>query len=187
MPNDVSFADWVESLDPAPALDGTGAAVIIQGGVPVRVRWGGFARKAADEAVTASATLQDDDDLVLPLEANASYAFDAFFIYDGATGGDLKVAFTVPAGATLAWSGYGQSTGATIASGVINTFALTSSGSAAGVGAIGAGQKLTVRPQGIVRTGATAGNLQVQWAQNASDPTATTMFTDSWLRAQRVA
>lgn len=146
-----------------------------------------FARKTGDKSLTNTSTLEDDNHLLVAVGANATYTFDAFIVYDGATTGDIKVAFTVPAGATLLWSGVGATTGISSAAANFSDTVITASGSAISWGARGAGTKTFAIIRGIVRTAGTAGNLTVQWAQDSSDATATTVFTDSWLTARKAA
>lgn len=144
-----------------------------------------FARKTGDEAKTSTTTLTDDAELLLPLNASATYVIEVTAIYDGATTGDIRFGLTVPAGATV-WMNHmglistaaGQS--ASIFMGV-NSTALSGP-----IGAAGAGSKVHYRGKALVRTGGTAGNAVLQWAQGASDPTATNLFTDSFMTAQRV-
>src|SRR5690348_15724965 len=59
--------------------------------------------KGADESVTSSTTLQNDDALLVTLTANATYVFSLFLNYQGGTQGssDIKVAWTFPTGTTM--------------------------------------------------------------------------------------
>ena len=144
-----------------------------------------FARKTATESVTSSTTLQNDDELLVSVEANTTYVMELFMAYDGATGGDIKIGFTVPA----------STTGRLIAAGLTSTAAAysddqTSTGTLATVysfGAVGTGTDAGVLLKGVVVTAGTAGTLQVQWAQLASSGTATRVFSSSYLALRRVA
>ncbi len=60
------------------------------------------ARKAADQAFN-SVTVANDSDLVIALEANAVYEFQAHLYLTGLTNGGIKLTFTVPSGATGAY------------------------------------------------------------------------------------
>ena len=157
-----------------------GGADALTGFVPTT-----FVRKTADESVTSSTAVQDDDHLVLAVVANATYLFDLGLFYTGATAGDIQVGFTFPAGATILWSPNALRVAATATADTIKRNAATS-GAAESGGAV-TGSTQASFPRGILRTAGTAGNLQVQWAQNASDGTATTLLTDSWLLLRRVA
>ena len=54
-------------------------------------------------------------------------------------------------------------------------------------GGLGTGAPLTVLIHGTLRTAGTAGDYTLMWAQNTSNATATTVYTDSWLRLERTA
>src|SRR5574341_1924364 len=88
-----------------------------------------FVRKTADESVTSSTTLQDDDHLVIAVEANTNYFIEAFLIYDGDAAGDFKFTFSVPAGATLALVGVVKDAVTGGVSGDIQSQSITGSGS----------------------------------------------------------
>lgn len=147
-----------------------------------------FARKTADVSVTSNQTLADDADLHFPLVASAVYEFELVLTYDGPAAGDIQVAFTVPSGSTIVWRslGFNNSTAGVTNVG-INSVVVTASGTSTSCGAVAIGTKTTFGARGIVRVGATAGNLMTQWAQLTSTGTATTVFTDSYLTGRRVA
>lgn len=119
-------------------------------------------RKTADEVVTISTVLQDDDHLTVAVAANTSYRFEALLRVTSNSSADIKAAFVVPTGATLTWSGMANSNANSAdGSGVANSIAITVS------------TPVIVQISGIVVTGSTAGNLQLQWAQNLASSTTT--------------
>lgn len=148
--------------------------------------------KTADESVCGTGgacsqntgtTLQNDNELVLALQANESYLIEGF-LYMVANNGtpDCKIAFTVPAGATMViayHANYGDN----------NTNVATGILTASGTGSVdipsGGGTKLNpIFISGTVVMGSTAGNLTLQWAQFANDNTnSTTIKANSNLRA----
>lgn len=146
----------------------------------VRTASGIYVRKTAAESVTSSATLQNDDELFLAVEASRFYDFVAFLKYDGATAGDIKFAWTGPSGFTIRYRHTGAATGLAGTSGDIDYREITEADTL-GVGANGAATTLICRMEGIVTTSATAGTLQLQWAQFASSATATRVFAGSFL------
>lgn len=162
-------------------LDAAGVGV-----PPSALTEGLFVRKTADESVTSSTTLQNDDHLVLALVAGTTYLLTGMLIYDASTAGDFKLAFTVPAGVTINWTAAGFRVADTTASGGGSPTVQTGSGTTKNVGGIGAGSKGAAVLNGLIRVGTTAGNLQLQWAQDVSDATATTVYTDSFLRLIKV-
>lgn len=126
----------------------------------------GTAVKAADELVNNSITLQNDDDLLFSMVTNSKYLvlLGLYVLMGNGGGGDsnLKVSFTGPAGATFQGSLH-----------VVRndnseqTFYFTDASATS----------IVLMPQttaGIftvainVQNGATAGNFQLQWAQNTA-------------------
>lgn len=142
-------------------------------------------QKAANESVTSSTTLQNDDHFAFSVAANASYALEGYVIYDGNTtpAGDLKAAFTVPAGATLWWTNFG-----TNVSNLTQYNAATQNGTASRALPTNGGTTGTISfaPRGYLNTAGTAGTFQFQWAQNVSNATATTVFGGSWMKLTRM-
>ena len=132
-------------------------------------------RKTADESVS-NTTLQNDDVLKIALAANDAYEFSGFLIVNSTSATpDIKVTFTVPTGATIRWFGEGfgeayvASTNVVSASGTTFTVTLL------------ANTLANVKFSGIVTNSTTAGNLQLQYAQNQSNPAAVTVQARSFL------
>ena len=140
-------------------------------------------RKTANETVNNSSVLQNDDHLLKALAANEVWLFEAVLWYTSGATPDIKLAWTVPAGATLAWSTLNgvNAAGASWEGGA----AESTSGTARDF-ASGAGTRLT-HVVGYVANGATAGNLQLQWAQNTANASDTIMLANSILRATLLA
>ena len=154
---------------------------------PAGTPTGVFARKTANETRVDN-TRADDSELKVALAANKVYRFDAAFFYSNASNTpDIKFRFNVPAGATLLMAEQVLTSGATSVAGSI-----VAEGLAAGVDSIaGAGFTSAVvnaRFTGIVVMGSTAGNLQIQWAQNVTDAAnGTTLYANSFIHALEVA
>ena len=142
-------------------------------------------RKTANQSVTASTTLVNDTHLKFAIRANEEWAFEVFLIVGGPTAGDIKIAFTVPAAATLAWGGIGLDLAAASNTDVQVLNIQTTSGGAWGLGLQGVVTSVSIKLWGTVANGANAGDLQMQWAQNTSDGSATTVGVNSWLKGQR--
>ncbi|MGV1010413.1 MAG: hypothetical protein ACOYBY_17740 [Dermatophilaceae bacterium] len=137
-----------------------------------------FIAKAAAESVTSSTVLQDDNDLQVAL-TNGTYLIDARIVASAAEAGDLK----------LAWTHSGPCTGpAEATTDRQSTLMLRQAAS-----------ETTVIPYGIDGSGTTyvgeelyvivtaAGTLKLQWAQNTSSATATTLTTSTTLFSEKVA
>jgi hypothetical protein len=168
-------ADW-----PVPyATSATGDSVAFNYGLLVV--------KPSDTARASTTSATDDPHLTLAVLANTVYIVDGFLIVDGDSAGDLKMTFTAPSGATGNFQAAGGPAGYSGASGQVNQTAYAWGASAFTVGVLGAGSPTVVAVRGVCRTSSTAGSITLQWAQVASSLTATTVFTNSYLRAVRVA
>jgi hypothetical protein len=136
--------------------------------------------KTTTESVTSSVTLQNDDELFVPVAVNRTYEVASLIRMDGATGGDFNFQFTGPAGATFsAQITRLISTAASISDDVIDSMEALSTPMAAGC--LGAGNTTPVRVEGILVVASTAGTFQLQWAQLAGSVTATRVLTRSYL------
>ncbi|MFF1684600.1 hypothetical protein [Streptomyces sp. NPDC058254] len=143
-------------------------------------------RKTADETVTNSITVQDDDQLTVAVAANSVYTVESFLIYDGDTTGDFRLTFTGPSGAAMDWTPNGASASQSAGTGSIK-LERQPLGVESTLGASGAGAKAVAMPRGLLSTGGTAGTLTLRWAQATSSATATTVFANSWLRLTKIA
>lgn len=144
-----------------------------------------IARKTADETVTSSATLQNDNHLVLTAAANKVYIGEAVLLANSAANaaGDIIVGFSFPASTTFFFGGIGPHNG--IASGSqadgewIARTAVTSGTTNTPYGL--STSALTINVPFIAITSSTAGNLQLMWAQQASNANLTRVFTGSYM------
>lgn len=141
-------------------------------------------RKTADNvAVNNSTALINDTHLLYALAANQAVQFTAMIHHVGNGTADFKIAFTVPAGATLAWNALGYVPDA--AGSVSAPDLITASGTAMELSGSTAIRTVTVA--GIVVNGANAGNLQLQWAQVTATVVNTIVVANSWLHAETIA
>ncbi len=147
-----------------------------------------YARQAANQSVTSSTVLVDSTNLQLALVANAVYEIECFLILDAGTAGDIKVGFArTGAGTwTFDWTPNAISAAAASYSASVNKTALTLADTVI-VPGVAVGTKTVAHPKGLVITDATAGTFKVQFAQNASDGTATTLYAGSYIKARRLA
>lgn len=146
-----------------------------------------WARKTADESVTSSTTLQNDDTLLVSVEASAVYEFALHLAVVGNTTGDFKMGFTFPTSSTCWWSGKGgvETDAGFGASGSTRHSVSFGDASGTAVAYTGSTTILSIHVMGVLSVSTTAGTLQLQWAQNTSNATATTVKAGSFLRAQR--
>lgn len=148
-----------------------------------------FARKAADQTVNNSIVLVNDSDLVVAnLLANATYVFRGYIIYSSTTATpDMRMAFTIPAGAAMNWNPNGMDTTTTSDSGPVRMSSSTGGTTLfKSVGTVAATDVVAL-PSGIVAVGATPGSLQFMWCQNAATVENTIVRANSWLYVERVA
>lgn len=143
--------------------------------------------KASTESVTSSTTFQNDDELLLSVEANATYAVELFLVHSSATAGDIKIQFTGPSGATFTWGAHGAEVGTT-SSGAV-TEVVMSSRTISEVVQLGGGASTGTIAfvRGTLITSATAGTLTLQWAQVTSSASASQVRAGSFLKARRTA
>ncbi len=138
-------------------------------------------RKAADQSIASSATLQVDADVSAPLASNSVYEVEGMLQFNAATADpDAAFSFSAPAGATISIT-------YTANDGSASAFSAGSNdGSTASSLQVGAGQMSIVHFRGIVEVAATSGNLQLQWAQNTSNINALTLKKNSYIKCTRV-
>lgn len=151
------------------------------------------AEKAFDENVISSTTLQDDNELFLMLAVGAKYWLDLALLATETTGttADLKIAWTMPTGCRLdapaigahtSWTGSAAAQEVEFNSWQAETSSPTSTRS---FGTINAGVVFGYHVRGVVRNGANAGLLTLQWAQNAAVAENVTVKAGSTLMLRR--
>lgn len=144
-----------------------------------------YVAKTADESVTSSSTLQDDNHLLLSVAANTDYYGLLVVLATSAANaaGDIHTGFTFPAGATLHWGAHGPTTA--LASGSVGDVEYLARLSAtSGTTEISYGLStsiLTIVHYLHLLTAGTAGTLRLQWAQQASNGSATTVKAGSYM------
>jgi len=141
-------------------------------------------RKTADETVNNSTTLQNDDHLYFAMGANEVWYVEIFLIIDSSTSADFKSGLSLPSGATAHWMAIGSSE-ATISNIVATGLTETNSDASWGTGA--GTPRLRDILSIIVINDATAGNFQLQWAQNTAEASDTILKTNSCLIAHKLA
>lgn len=140
-------------------------------------------QKGSDEIVSNSSTLQDDDELLLAVAASLSYQFFVDITMQAGTTADFKWALTFPTGATLTFVGPGWDTSLAFVPSGSGSY---TSGSAITSGGAGIGSNRGIILRGTLNTGANAGNLRFQWAQNTPTVENTVVKAGSWMIARRL-
>lgn len=144
-----------------------------------------FARKAADEtAPTTSAAVQDDDELFLSVEANASYFMEAWLRHSASTNTpDIRINYSYPAGATFARSDWGAPDTTTASADSINNTVSTTTDNTRGSGTV----ERAIYVRGELIVGSTAGTFKVRFGQATSSADTVTMKAGSRLILTRYA
>ena len=152
-----------------------------------RALWADLFRTSDATAINNSAVLVPDSVLVTALPTAGRFHWTTVLFYDCAAAADIKVAYTIPAGATMRWGGHGPSTTVAANVGTGQVQSVSGSGTAiayggSGVGVANAGMLIL---NGTVLMGGTAGNLQLQYAQNVADPSDLVVRTHSRMSVWR--
>lgn len=146
-------------------------------------------RKTADTVKSNTTTVAADPELQISLEANAVYIWDGWIKYDVRPTSDLQVDFSAPSGALGEWTaiGAGSGTAAATAAGYsvrTETNDITQFRTYYGNTA---SNPLGLQMKGTIRTGSSSGTFSLDWAPASAVVEDTTVYTDSWLRFQRIA
>lgn len=149
----------------------------------------GFVAKTADESVTSSTTLQNDNHLAYTIGATGTYVFEVVIFGTSAANaaGDIKVGFSFPTG-TCRFAGSGPDPG--LASGSVQSgewfvqLSATSGSTAIGYGLSTSTVRIVI--EGTLAATAT-GTLQLMWAQASSSGSASTVKEGSYMRVAQVA
>lgn len=147
-----------------------------------------FVRRTSDLTRTSNTTFSDDTTLTLAVQANAIYISRVGLLYHSTsqTAGDFKAQLTAPAGAVGWWTTHAPQAAATsVNDDLAGTMTLNF---AASVGVANTAEPWNALMfDGMLITDATSGNLTVQWAQNFSSGTGTTLKTNSFIWLYRVS
>lgn len=139
-----------------------------------------FARKATDETVNNSATLQNDDHLLVSVVAGDIYELTARLVISSGTTPDFKFGWTFPSGLTMSYDIFEGET-STAADIFRGPFVQTDVPVIPGIGS-----NQPVRVSGLVVVGSTAGSLRLQWAQNTANASDTIVRANSYLILRKV-
>lgn len=154
-----------------------------------------FAISTSNETAISNTTLHDDAQLFLTgLTAGVGviYVVQLFFVYSTASTGnpDIKMGFTLPAGASFSAVPNGLDPTGDVASGAsINNYHRADewTTSSKALQAPNSAVNTVATPLMVLLMGASSGTLQFQWAQSASVAENTIRRANSFLWARRVA
>lgn len=131
--------------------------------------------KAADESVASSTTLQNDDDFVFAIAANEIWVVNLYLHVSVPNAPDMKMEWSLPSGGVKMQTAIMYDA----ISGVLDSVT-----KATGVVTLVSGATGTyIFATATLTNGSTAGNAQLQWAQNASSASAVVFEEESWMQA----
>jgi predicted transporter len=135
-------------------------------------------RKSANETVTSSTALQDDNELLFAAGTSETWVYQVSFIYTTGSSGtpDIRVGMNGPAGSTCVYQASdiahaGNASAGVTACNTSISLATTATGTKGGW------------LSGSVTTAGTSGNIAFRWAQNTSSGTSTVVSAGSSLTA----
>lgn len=145
-------------------------------------------QQTADLTRNNTTTVLDSADLVIPVVAGASYAFESCLMYDTASGPDIAIRISYPSGTTGMIFNGGSGTAITTTTNSINQQATVLSGTSItnNYGGVAAGTIMAVVPMGGI-TVATSGNLTIGFTQVVATASNTLLKAYSWIRLSRTA
>lgn len=141
-----------------------------------------FVRKTLDQVVISSIVFVNDNHLFTPLLTFSTYTFEIVLFFDGASAADARFTFNTPAQSVLQWGAvHPEYTPATGTHPTAQVTTVVGAGTTLFAGTSASGTRNYLAGSGIVRTSSVAGNLTLQWCQDVSTATNTTVFADSYL------
>lgn len=124
--------------------------------------------KDSSVPVNNSTVLKNDEELFIALKANTKYAFEYFLRVQGPSTADIDITFVGPTGSVGGFQNHGEPNSELS----LGTEKLLATGASSPADKSGLG---------FITTGGTAGNLQLQWAQNVAVVGDSEILAGSWL------
>jgi hypothetical protein len=148
------------------------------------------AAKTANTSRASTTAVTADPELQLSVTANAEYIFTFYLRIGGIQAGGIDIMMTTPSGASGSYSCTRLTADASADTGQTEetrsstriTYNVETEFSPVSTSA-----NQVLEGSGRLIMGSTAGTFSVDWAQNASNATATTMHSDSWISLRRIA
>jgi hypothetical protein len=143
--------------------------------------------KSTTETVTSSTALQDDNELIVPLEADATYYCVFLLALGGVSAADVNTEYSFPSGATGFKFCQGPQIGSADRANTAMVSATHNLDTDRNYGATSTTSVPAMIEHVVVTNGSTAGNLTFRWAQNASSATGSVNLAGSAVMYVRVA
>jgi hypothetical protein len=143
--------------------------------------------KQGKQSYSSTVVLRDDVDLKWTLyDLNATYLVELNIATQGNSAADIIIGWSVTGGATVV-SRTTQAMAVTgTTSSTTNLISVEQSITATASGIATSPAPCAVREKLIVTTSTEAGTLQLQWCQNSSSPSSTTVNDYGWATARRI-
>jgi hypothetical protein len=147
--------------------------------------------KAANATPRVNATLANDGDLVFPVVAGALYDVEFFIRFSALQAAGIRTLWSVPAGTTGDRECMGPGTANAVQADA-NTTEMKWIVFPYGTAVLYTSPRNTINNQtflyerALLSVGATAGNVNFQWAQNVTNATGTVVHASSRVRYRRV-
>jgi hypothetical protein len=138
---------------------------------------------------TNSTALVNDSELFFTTAPNATYIVDAYLSYGGAQAGDIRVAWSVPSGASAARYVLAPAVGLTSneSTSMVAIRRGATTEQIAGASGGTANDFTDWQEKSIIRTASTGGTAQLRFGQGTSSATVTVMRQDSFMIIERIA
>lgn len=130
--------------------------------------------KTDDESITSSSTLQNDEHLTFPVEANNNYLVHMFIKFLSPAAADIKFFLSTPSGTT--YDALIAVLGATNIRNVDESAAFE-------LEAADATDRVFTLT-GVIKVGSVSGVVNLQWAQATINAGITTVYNGSWMKYQ---
>ena len=134
-------------------------------------------RKSVDETLSSSTALQDDDELSFAVGANEAWAFSIHILGNVKKNPDAKFAVSAPEGSTCAYTVNAEEDAQSSGHMVCGEASKKMNGT---------NKDEPYAVHGTIVSGATAGNVILQWAQNSSHADSVTVRAGSFLKAYKI-
>lgn len=140
-------------------------------------------RKAATETVTNSATLQNDDDFSITLEADKSYRIELHLVASGPAAADVRLAWTATGGASSPTGRHvlGPESGTASVTATQMRATATHAFTTNVIYGTDGTSNSRIYEDFLVDVVGSSGTLTLQWAQGTANATGTNVFANSYL------
>ncbi len=145
--------------------------------------------KTGDESISNN-PLQDDNHLLFAMGTSQTWLVEMTLLAVSASNntGNIKLFFTLPASGTVkSWGGLGNLVSIGGSNDMTTTRNYAESGSVTATAWVVNTVQQNIYVYALVTTAGTSGNFTLQWAENSTNASATTLKAGSWLKATRVS